>query len=129
MRRAVLAHRRALLAEIPTYSATEIGAACDSSNSNLSQRAAELRIAHRLFGLRSGWTRRYPTFQFGADLKVFPEMRQVLLNLPDEQGWERLQWFMTPRDELNGKTPLEAWPLHRQPIVKIAKLESWRART
>lgn len=128
VRQAVLADRRALLAEVPTYSAMEIGAACDSSNSNLSQRAAELRISQRLFGLRSGWTWRYPKFQFGDGLKTFVEMRQVLLNLPDEQGWERLQWFMTPRDELAGSTPMDAWSTHRQQIAKMAMLESWRTR-
>src|ERR1041384_5933563 len=83
VRRAVLADRRALLAAVPTYSAVEIGAACDGGNSNLSQRAAELRISQRLFGLRSGWKWRYPQFQFDAELKVFPEMRHILLNLPD----------------------------------------------
>ena len=126
VRRAVLADRRALLAEVPTYSAIEIGRACDSMNCNLSQRAAELRMTHRLFGLRAGWSWRYPKFQFGPELHIYPEMRQILLNLPDEQGWERLQWFITPSESLHGRTPLEAWPDERKQIVEIAMTENWR---
>lgn len=129
VRRAVLADRRALLAEVPTWSATDIGNACDSMNSNLSQRAAELRTTHRLFGLRAGWSWRYPKFQFGPELHIYPEMRQVLLNLPDEQGWERMQWFVTPSEGLGGRTPLEVWHDDRKLIVEIAMAENWRNRS
>jgi hypothetical protein len=128
VRRAVLDDRRALLAEIPTYSPAEIQRAFESSNCNPSQRAADLRKAQRMFGVRAGQSWRYPHFQFRDASDIYPEIQLILTELPDVTGWDRLHWFMTPHPLLNEQSPLQMWPHDRAQVVVAAQREGWRRR-
>jgi hypothetical protein len=127
-RKAVLSRRHSLLERVPTFSIREISGSFDLTNCNASQRAADLRKMRRLFGVRAGWTWRYPKFQFDASRHVHLEMREVLVKLPDDLGWNRLEWFLSPHEALGGETPLTVWRRDRSLVVAAAATENWHRR-
>jgi hypothetical protein len=70
-------------------------------------------------------TARYPRFQFSDTGLPHAEMKVILAALPDERGWDRLQWFLTPHAVLGGRTPLEEWSVDRGNVVAAAQTERW----
>jgi|GEM_PF-1602701 len=124
-RQTVLAHRRSMLKQVPAYSIGEIAGFFETTSVNACQTAADLRKAKRLFGVRAGWSWRYPKFQFDCAPGIHSEMRSILTKLPDEHGWNRLQWFLAPHILLNGETPLEVWSRDRSRVVLAACSEYW----
>jgi hypothetical protein len=121
--------RREMLAMVGSYTSEELAAAAGSTTSNASQFAADQRNAGGLFGVRSGQAWRYPKFQFDQRHRVFKEMKAVLNALgADEQGWDRLQWFLEPHEKLEGSTPLLVWQTDRQKVIEAAQSERWHGR-
>jgi len=91
--------------------------------------AADQRGSGKLFGVRWGREWRYPKFQFDSGRQLYPEMKSVLSALsPDQQGWDRLQWFLHPHERLNGRTPLQVWKSDRQKVIEAAHSERWDGR-
>ena len=128
-REALIRTRRQMLDRVGSFSSEDLAAAAKSMTSNPSQFAADQRGTGELFGVRFGREWRYPKFQFDAKRRAFPEMKPVLRALsPDEQGWDRLQWFLEPHEILRGRTPLEVWKTHRQKVVEAANTERWDGR-
>jgi hypothetical protein len=81
-----------------------------------------------LFGVRFGQAWHYPKFQFDPDLRPYPEIKTILSALPDDQGWDRIQWFLERHEKLQGCTPLEVWTTDRNKVVEAANMERWTAR-
>jgi hypothetical protein len=128
-REALIRTRRQMLDRVGSFSSEDLAAAAESMTSNPSQFAADQRGTGEIFGVRFGREWRYPRFQFDAKRRAFPEMKPVLRALsPDEQGWDRLQWFLEPHEILRGRTPLEVWKTHRQKVVEAANTERWDGR-
>jgi hypothetical protein len=116
--------RQQMLEKVGSYSSEELAAAAESMTSNPSQFAADQRRKGELFGVRFGREWRYPKFQFDAKRHTLPEMKPVLQALsPDEQGWDRLQWFLEPHETLQGRSPLEVWKSNRQKVIEAANTE------
>ncbi|MBS0418216.1 MAG: hypothetical protein JSR66_10915 [Proteobacteria bacterium] len=112
-----------------TLSSEDLALAAQSTTTNSSQLAADQRGSGKLFGVRWGREWRYPTFQFDATGRVYPEMKDVLTALsPDIPGWDRLQWFLRPHEALKGSTPLQAWKADRRNVIKAANTERWNGR-
>lgn len=121
--------RQEMLDKIKTFTSEELAAHGESTNRNASQYALDLRDAGKLFGVRFGRVWHYPRFQFDREGGVYSEMKEVLLALsPDSRGWDRLQWFLTPHQILEGKTPLEVWEMNRRKVVQAAMSERWDGR-
>jgi hypothetical protein len=56
-------------------------------------------------------------------------MKSVLAALtPDQQGWDRLQWFLEPHESLRGRTPIEVWKTDRNKVIEAANTERWDGR-
>jgi hypothetical protein len=128
-REALIRARRQMLEKVGSYSSEDLAAAAESITSNPSQLAADQRDTGKLFGVRFGREWRYPKFQFDAKRSTLPEMKAVLHALsPDEQGWDRLQWFLEPHETLNGRTPLEVWKSDRNKVIEAANTERWDGR-
>jgi hypothetical protein len=128
-REALIRVRRQMLDKVGSYSSEDLAAAAESITSNPSQFAADQRGTGAFFGVRFGREWRYPKFQFDAERHILPEMKPVLQALsPDEQGWDRLQWFLQPNETLHGRTPLDVWEGNRQKVVEAANTERWDGR-
>lgn len=121
--------RKEMLEKVGSYTSEDLAAAADSITSNPSQFAADQRSTGRLFGVRFGQAWHYPKFQFDSKRNIIPEMKDVLTALsPDEQGWDRLQWFLEPHEKLKGRTPLEVWKTDRKRVIVAANVERWNGR-
>ncbi len=121
--------REQLLARVPSFTSENLAAVGDSISGNASQYALDLRKIAKVFGVRFGRVWHYPKFQFDPKGRPFPEMRQVIEALaPDPKGWDRLQWFVTPHEALNGKTPLQVWRSDRRRVIEAASTERWHGR-
>lgn len=120
--------RRQMLDQIGSYSSEELAAGAASTTTNASQYAADQRKAEKIFGVRFGQAWHYPKFQFDSQRRPYPEMRAVLAALPDDQGWDRVQWFLEPHEKLKGRTPLQVWKTDRQKVVEAANMERWNDR-
>lgn len=86
------------------------------------------REAGDVFAVRDGDRWLYPRFQLDADGGPIAEMKAVLAALPDDAGWDRLQWFLTPHETLEGRTPLEVWRDYRWSVMRAAATERWTGR-
>lgn len=121
--------RRQLLRQVPSFTSEELASGGGSISDNPSQYALDLRSRGKVFGVRFGRTWHYPRFQFDAQRRAVPEMKVILDALsPDPQGWDRLQWFVTPHEKLTGQTPLSMWATDRQKVIDAARLEQWHGR-
>jgi hypothetical protein len=121
--------RREMLEKVGTLSSEDLATAAESITSNSSQYAADQRSAGAIFGVKFGKEWRYPAFQFDAKRRVRSEMKTVLAALaPDDQGWDRLQWFLTPHEVLGGKTPLVLWQKSPLKVIEAANTERWNGR-
>jgi hypothetical protein len=127
-RQSLLRVRKELLDKVGAFTSEDIAAAAGSTTVNPSQLAADQRRAGRVFGVKFGQSWHYPKFQFDAGRNTIPEMKDVLTALPDEQGWDRLQWFLEPHEKLRGRTPLEVWKTDRRKVVDAANTERWDGR-
>jgi hypothetical protein len=66
-----------------------------------------LRKAKRIVGWRLGsgkW--HYPVWQFG-DGRVRPGISECLKELPSDDPWSRMIFFLSPRESLSGRRPLD----------------------
>ena len=109
-REALLRERKKMLDAVGAYMSEELASAVGSKTGNASQFAADQRRTSKLFGVRFGQSWLYPKFQFDAKRQTLSEMKSVLSALsPDDQSWDRLQWFLQPHEALRGGAPLEVW--------------------
>jgi hypothetical protein len=128
-REQLLQYRRAMLEEAGSFSSEELATAAESTTSNASQFAADQRNAGRIFGVRFGQVWHYPKFQFDRERRPLPEMKNILTALsPDDQGWDRLQWFLEPSAWLQGRKPIDVWITDRGQVVEAANTERWNGR-
>jgi hypothetical protein len=128
-REALIRVRREMLDKVGWYSSEELASAAESTTSNPSQFAADQRATGSIFGVRFGKEWRYPKFQFDSERHTLPEMKPVLQALsPDEQGWDRLQWFLEPHEKLRGRVPLDVWRRDRKKVIEAANTERWDGR-
>lgn len=128
-REALISARREMLQKVGSYLSEDLATAASSTTSNASQLAADQRKPGKVFGVRFGQAWHYPKFQFDSNRQVIPEMRKVLEALsPDEQGWDRLQWFLEPHEKLKGLTPVEVWKTDRNKVIEAANMERWNGR-
>ncbi|HTU64405.1 MAG TPA: hypothetical protein VMF52_00530 [Steroidobacteraceae bacterium] len=128
-RAALIAARREMLESVGWFSSQDLASAATSTTSNASQLAADLRKPGRVLGVRFGQSWCYPKFQFDGRKQIIPEMKQVLAALsPDDQGWDRLQWFLEPNETLKGRPPVDVWETDRARVVDAASKERWNGR-
>jgi len=121
--------RKGMVDQVGAYTSEELAAAVGSTTTNASQFAADQRNAGKLFGVKFGLKWLYPKFQFDSQTLPYPEMKSVLNALsPDDQGWDRLQWFLERHEVLDGHTPLEIWRTDRQKVARAANTERWNGR-
>jgi hypothetical protein len=75
---------------------------------NISRQALSKAVkAHRLFAVEAGGERLYPAFFADADLDR-RQLERVAKELGELPGWQKWEFFMTPKASLGGLTPVEA---------------------
>jgi hypothetical protein len=128
-REALIRARKEMLDQVDLYSSEALAYATASASMNASQFPANQRGAEKLFGVRFGQAWHYPKFQFDTNGNILPEMKSVLAALvPDQQGWDRLQWFLEPHASLDGRTPFDVWKTDRNKVIEAANTERWDRR-
>jgi len=80
------------------------------------------------FSVRYADDQLFPAFQFADDGHPYPELKVILQRLPDRQGWDRLQWFLSPHESLAGAPPVEVWHQDRRRVVEASRSEHWEER-
>lgn len=75
---------------------------------NISRQALSKAVkAHRLFAVEAGGERLYPAFFADADLDR-RQLERVAKELGELPGWQKWEFFTTPKASLGGLTPVEA---------------------
>lgn len=97
------AARNRLAAARKVVPAGEIIAQLDISRQALSKAVQ----AHRLFAVEAGGERLYPAFFADADLDR-RQLERVAKELGELPGWQKWEFFTTPKASLGGLTPVEA---------------------
>jgi len=87
--------------------------------------------AGRLFGVPGRGTTWFPAWQFSADRRVRPAVREVLaaFTSDSEPGdpWAVLSWSATPQPELDGALPAE-WIADGRPVEPVVAAAVQAAR-
>jgi hypothetical protein len=125
----LLEARGELLKRVPTVTSEELAALRGSITTNASQLGQDLRKAGKLFGVRHGKAWHYPRFQLNPQGEPYPEVAAVLSTFGAQaHPWDVLQWFQEPSEFLDGRSPLKAWPKHKEAVVAAARLAHWSER-
>ena len=75
---------------------------------NISRQALSKAVkAQRLFAVEAGGERLYPAFFGDADLDR-RQLERVAKELGELPGWQKWEFFTTPKASLGGLTPVEA---------------------
>ena len=89
---------------------------------NTAQTVNAWRKRGRILGLPFQGKYGYPEFQFDEDGQPLKPMQAVLGALPtDFTAWQRAFWFVSPKEELGGKTPEKAMRDGHDRVVEVAK--------
>ena len=92
--------------------------------SNGSEYASRLRRERRLLGAKVRGAYQHPTFQFGADGAVLPDMAKVLAILPeDDSGWASTFWFFQPSGVLDGRRPADVFREDPGAVIRAAEMD------
>jgi hypothetical protein len=119
-RNAVLRDR--IAREYGLLSASDLATAAGSRASNSAATATRWRQAGKIFSVTVGTMNYYPAFQFGADGAPLPQVSAVLKVLGDHlRGWELAAWLTQPLDELDRRTPIEAWSEDLAAVLEAAE--------
>jgi hypothetical protein len=91
------------------------------------QGLAQLRRTGRLVAwLTAQGEWRYPAWQLNTDKQLFPGIRECLRALNTRSQWEPLIFFLSPRDSLEGKRPLDLLRIGRiDEAVAAAERHGW----
>ncbi len=98
--------RAEFLKDFPVLDSAGVHRKAGLKGSNTSQTVNAWRRRGRIFGLPVHGKNAYPAFQFDADGQPLKLMEPVLDALPDSfSAWQRAFWFVSPKEDLDGKTP------------------------
>ncbi len=103
-----------MLDEVGAYTSEELAAAADSITRNARPIRTGSAKCRQDLCVRYGRGGTYPKFQFDSKRRPYSEMKAIVVALPDEQGWDRIQWFLNPHAKLHGHSPLEVWGTDRR---------------
>jgi len=101
--------RAEFLKDFPVLDSAAVHKRAGLKGSNTSQTVNGWRQKGRILGLPVTGKIAYPTFQFDADGQPYALMARVLAALPQSYTpWQRAFWCVSPKEDLDGHTPVRA---------------------
>lgn len=114
--------RAAFLEAHPALDSATLHARAGHAGRNTAQTAASWKRAGRVFAVSHRARDLFPAFQFDADGRPLPLVREVLAALPgDLTPWQRAFWLASPSDELDGELPVERLRAGDPRVVEAAR--------
>jgi hypothetical protein len=99
---------------------TQLGAAPHGASSGAPEASRWLEEGW-LFSVAVGNTELYPKFEFDADGKPLPVLREVLRALDGSlHGWEIAGWLTSANADLRGHAPIDLWTKEPESVVAAA---------
>ncbi len=117
------AARQAFLDEFAVLSAIEVHELVGSTAKNPHASANRLRTDNRIFAIRIGDEYRYPAFQFDAEGRPLPIMRELLQAAEGLRGWGLALWLTAPNGFLDGDRPLDLLREAPERIIEAVRRE------
>jgi hypothetical protein len=100
--------RQRFMQEVETLTSAEVAARAGHEAKNRHQTAARWKAQARVFAVPYQGQDRFPAFQFDADGKPLPLIKQVLEVLPaNRTPWQTAFWFVSSNSWLGGPAPQE----------------------
>lgn len=96
--------KRMMLAEGGAFSGLELLQDFGLSPANLHRRRKEHRL---IFWRNAKHEFQYPKWQFTPSGALLPGLEKILQAFRSTDEWRIMRYFLSPRDQLDGKTPLE----------------------
>ncbi len=116
--------RATLLAEFGAFTSEDLHRLAGSRASNRAALAADWRKARRVFAVEHQGRTLFPAFQFDAEGKPLPVIREVLAALGDRHfGWPTALWFTASNGWLDGRRPVELLVADPGAVVAAAARE------
>src|SRR5262245_53801006 len=117
--------REAMLEEFGAVTSAQIAELAGSTAENRSATANRWRQEHRIFGVRHRDAVYYPGFQFGADGRPLPAVRDVLevLFANGLNAWDVALWFTATTSALQDQRPVDLLNDDPGAVVAAAGLE------
>lgn len=98
--------RQRFMHEVETLTSTDVAARAGHEAKNRHQTAARWKAQARVFAVPYQGQDRFPSFQFDADGKPRPLIRDVLATLPPSlTPWQVAFWFVSSNSWLGGPAP------------------------
>lgn len=117
------AARQSFLDEFPVLTATEVHELVGSRARNPHAAANRLRTDNRIFAIGIGDEYRYPAFQFDAEGRPLPVMRDLLRAAAGLRGWGLALWLTAPNGFLDGARPLDRLYTEPQQVIEAVRRE------
>jgi hypothetical protein len=101
--------RAEFLSDFEVYDSATVHRKAGLKGTNTSQTVNSWRLRGRVLGLKIQGRMGYPAFQFDADGMPIQLVEVILSKLPKHlTPWQRAFWFVSPKEELDGETPIYA---------------------
>jgi hypothetical protein len=114
--------RAAFLEAYPALDSATLHARAGHTGRNAAQTAASWKRAGRIFAVTHKGRDLFPAFQFDADGRPLPLVRDLLAALPgDLTPWQRAFWLASPSDELDGDLPVDRLRAGDPRVVEAAR--------
>lgn len=114
--------RAEFLKDFPVLDSAGVHRLAGLKGTNTSQTVNSWRQKGRILGLPVKGKIAYPTFQFDADGQPYGLMERILAALPKSYTpWQRAFWFVSPKESLDGTTPVRGLEAGDDRIVTVAK--------
>ena len=114
--------RAEFLKDFPVLDSAGVHKLAGLKGTNTSQTVNAWRRKGRILGLPVHGRNAYPVFQFDADGQPLALMELVLAALPDSfTAWQRAFWLVSPKEALDGETPVDAVKAGDDRVVETAR--------
>lgn len=114
--------RTRFLEEFPVLTSAAIHARAGHTSKNAAQTAASWKRAGRILSLSYRGRDLFPAFQFDADGRPWPLLKEVLATLPqDLTSWQRAFWLVAEDFRLDGRKPIDLIQIGDRSVLEAAR--------
>jgi hypothetical protein len=111
---------------VPVLTAPEVATLAAISGKDAYQSVEEWRAEGLIFSIKRDIEDLYPAFQFAADMRPLPIIREILRILrqvASRNDWDNAMWFFASNGWLGGPTPIDLLTSQPSLVIKAAEQE------